>query len=87
MDIANMVESFTKKRNKNQNWQGPEGPCPSLPHFNFQTKKGPTVSVSNMRGIIFYGCSEIIRTRNFTIFTEYATIFGQFMVAFHFFSN
>ena len=37
--------------------------------------------------IVFYGCSEIIRIRNFTIFTVYDTIFRQFMVAFHFFSN
>ena len=43
------------------------------------------VSVLNIRNIDFYGCSEIIRTRNFTIFTVYAIIFGQFMAAFHFF--
>ena len=39
----------------------------SSPHFNFQTKEGPRVSVSNIRHIDFYECSEIIRTRNFTI--------------------
>ena len=32
-----------------------------------------------------YCCSEIIRTRNFTTFTVYATIFVQFTAAFHFF--
>ena len=55
------------------------------PHFNFQTKKGPTVSVSNIRDIAFYGCLEIMRTRSFTIFTVYATSFEQFWAAFHFF--
>ena len=30
--------------------------------------KGPKVSVSNIMDIAFDGCSEIIRTRNFTIF-------------------
>ena len=54
-------------------------------HFNFQTKQGPTVSVSNIRDIAFYGCSEIIRTRNFKIFTVYATIFGHLMAVFYFF--
>ena len=33
----------------------------------------------------FYGCSEIIRTKNFAIFTKYATIFEQFTAPFHFF--
>ena len=47
-------------------------------------KNVPTVSVSNFRDIVFYGCSEIILTRNFTIFTVYATISGQFMAVFHF---
>ena len=50
-----------------------------------QTQEGPTVSVSNISVIAFYGCSEIIRTRNFTIFTVYATISGQYKAAFHFF--
>ena len=50
----------------------------SPPHFNFWTKKGPTVAVSNIRGIAFYGCSEIIWTGNFAIFTVYATTFGQY---------
>ena len=35
--------------------------------------------------LLFTGCSEIIRTRNFTIFTVYATISGQYKAAFHFF--
>ena len=42
------------------------------------------MSVSNIRNIAFYECSEIIRTRNYIIFTVYGTIFGQFSVAFHF---
>ena len=41
-----------------------------LPHFNFQTKQGPEMSVSNFRDVAFYRCSESIRTRNFTIFTR-----------------
>ena len=45
----------------------------------------PTVSVSNIRNIVFYGCSEIMRSRNFTIFTVYTTIFGQVMAGFYFF--
>ena len=46
-------------------------------HFNFQTKQGPTVSVSNIRNIDFYGYLGIMRTRNLTIFTVSATMFGQ----------
>ena len=38
-----------------------------------------------MRDIAFYGYLEIIWTRNFTIFTLYATNIGQFKAAFHFF--
>ena len=34
--------------------------------------------------LLLYGCSEILRTRNFTTFTVYATIFGQLT---HVFSN
>ena len=49
---------------------------------NFQTKQAPKMSVSNISDIAFYGCSQIIRTRNFTSFTVYATIFGQFMAVF-----
>ena len=36
-------------------------------HFNFRTKQGPKISVSHIRDIAFYRCSEIIRTRNFTV--------------------
>ena len=57
----------------------------NLPHFDFRIKQGPTVSVSNIRDIAFYGCSEIIQTRNVTIFSVYATFFGQFTMNFHFF--
>ena len=32
------------------------GACP--PHFNFSTKQGPTVSVSNIRDIVF--CTGVI---------------------------
>ena len=42
--------------------------------FQFQTS-----------GILLYVFSEIIRIRNFTIFTVYATTFRQFTLAFHFF--
>ena len=54
-----------------------------LPHHSiFRAKKGPTVSVSKIRGIILYECSEIIWTRNFTIFTKVCyniwTIFDGF---------
>ena len=58
---------------------------PPLPRFNFRTNQGPTVSVYNIKSIAFYGCSAITRIRNCTIFIEYATIFGQFTAAFHFF--
>ena len=54
------------------------------PHFNFQTKKGPTVSVSNIRDIAFYGCLEIIRTRSFTIFTVYVQVLDNFRQLFIF---
>ena len=57
---------------------------PSPLHLNFQTKQGPTVSVSNIGNIAFHGYSKTIRTRNFTISTKYA-FFGEFTVAFHFF--
>ena len=50
------------------------------PYFNLQTKRGPKVLVLIIRDIAFYGCSEIIRTRNATIFNMYATIFGLFLV-------
>ena len=54
-------------------------------HFNFQTKEGPTVSVANIKDISFYVRSEIMRIRNFTIFTVSVLIFGQFTLAFQFF--
>ena len=60
--------------------QGSYGPS----HFNFQTKKGPTVSVSNIRDIAFYGCLEIIRTRSFTIFTVYVQVLDNFRQLFIF---
>ena len=41
--------------------------------------------VSNIRDIAFYGCTEIMRIRNFTIFTVFATSFGHDTAAFHFF--
>ena len=65
---------------------GPGRPCPVPPQFKFQTKKGPTVSVSNIRDIVFYGCSEIIWIR-ISRFLQciYTTVFVQFMAAFHFF--
>ena len=34
----------------------------------FWTKQRPKVSFSNTKDIVFYGCSEIILTRNLTIF-------------------
>ena len=43
------------------------------PHFNFQTKKSPTVSFSNITDITFYGCSELYGPK---IFTVHTTIFG-----------
>ena len=60
-------------------------PPPHPLHFNFWTKQGPKISVSRIRDIGFYGCSEIIRTRNLAIFTLYATSFRQFMAVFRFF--
>ena len=63
----------------------PPPPPPPSPHFNFRTKQGPTVSFSNISDMAFYRYSEIIRTRNFTVFIVYAKIFGQFTAAFHFF--
>ena len=42
--------------------------------FQFQT--------SGIRDIAFCWCSEITRTKHFTIFTVYTTIFWQFTVAF-----
>ena len=47
-------------------------------HFNFRTKQGPTVSVSNIRCIVF-------TDQKFHAFAVYTTIFRQFTAAFHFF--
>ena len=58
---------------------------PWPPNLNFQIKQGPLISVSNIKKIAFYRCSEIIRSRNFKIFIVYATILRQCMEAFHFF--
>ena len=63
---------------------GTSGLCPP-PHFNFRIKQGPTVFISNIRDNAFYGCSEILLTKNFAIFTKYATIFEQLTAPFHFF--
>ena len=46
-------------------WEGQGAILPS-PHFNFPTKQGPKVSVSNIRDAAFYGCSEIIRSKIFS---------------------
>ena len=56
-----------------------------LPLLKVWKQKGPIVSVSNINYIAFYGCSEIIWIKNFTIFTMYATFFGKYTVASHFF--
>ena len=68
-------------------WWGQECHDPfhhSIPHFNFQTKQGQQFQFQTS-GIAFNGCSEIIQTRNVTIFTVYATVFGQFTAAYHLF--
>ena len=55
---------------------------PWLPHFNFRTKQGPKVSVSNITDIAFYGCSEIIQDQKFHNFYRvcynFWTIYGGF---------
>ena len=63
-------------------WNNSGAACRS--HFKFWTKQGPTSSVSNIGDIAFYGCSEIIWTRNFMMFTVFAIIFGQLTTNFHF---
>ena len=76
--MLRILETFLRMKKNNQgrsHWgRGQGAHAPS--HFNFQTKQGPTVSVSNIIDIVFYRCSEIMRTKHFTIFTGYATIFG-----------
>ena len=64
---------------------GPGGHAPPPP-FSLGTTHGLTVSVSNIWDIAFYWCSEIIWTRNFTVFIVYAIIFGQFTTGFDFFN-
>ena len=54
-------------------------------HFNFRTKQCPKVSISNIRDIAFYGCSEIIPTRNFTVMTVYTNNFWLMYSGFSFF--
>ena len=66
-------------------WEGGHGSTTSISEANKQTNKDPTVSVLNIRDIAFYVCSEIIRTRNFKIFTVCALIFREFMAVFPFF--
>ena len=66
---------------RGEGWQGDHGP----PNLNFQIQQGPLISVSNIKKIAFYRCSEIIRSRNFKTFLVYATILRQCMAAFHFF--
>ena len=59
------------ERNKENNVRGiasggPGGPIPPPPpHFNFQTKQGPTVSVSNIRDtgiLLFMGVQKLYRS-------------------------
>ena len=54
---------------------GPGGPCPPSPPLQIpnQTRSN---SFRFKHQEYYIRCSEIIRTRNFTIFTIYATIFG-----------
>ena len=56
-----------------------------LPLVTEKTIRDLSISVLNIKNIAFYGCSEIVRTRTFKIFTVYAIIFRQFMATFHFF--
>ena len=82
-DLKHLVNWLNANKIRGVATGGPRGTM--VPPLHFWTKQGPTVIVSNTRNIAFYGCSEIILTRNLTIFTVYAIIFEQFMVAFHFF--
>ena len=72
-EIFYLIELYVLECRGVTTW-GARGAWP--PHFKFRTKQGPTISVSNTRNIAFNRCSEIVRTRNFMIFTMYATIFG-----------
>ena len=64
------MEKKIKNRNKNYN--------------NSNKTMVKKLSVSNIKGIAFYACSEVIRTRNFTVFTVFATNFESITAAFHF---
>ena len=59
-------------------------PSPTPPQLKFPNQKGATFPVSEIRDIAFYGCSEIIRTRNFRNFTVYATNFWTIYSGFSF---
>ena len=50
-------------------------PSPTPLQLKFPNQKGATFPVSEIRDIAFYGCSEIMWTRNFRNFTVYATNF------------
>ena len=56
---------------------------PWSPPLQFPNQTRSKSLIRKHQGHCFYRCSEIIRTRNFTICT--VLIFGQFTVAFHFF--
>ena len=77
------IDFMSSKDQRCSHW-GPKGAMPP-PTAISEPNKVQNVSVSSIREIAFYGCSEIIRTRNFTFSTVYTTSFGQFMTAFHFF--
>ena len=52
------------------------------PHFNFWTKQGPTVSVSNIMDIVICGCSGITWTRFhdfYCVCYNVWTIYGSFL--------
>ena len=60
-------------------------PLPHLLTLQFLNQTRSKSFTFKHHGYCFNECSDITRTRNFTIFTVYVTIFGQFMAAFHFF--
>ena len=64
--------------NTNQKERGEEGK-----REREREKQGRNNDSSDQTSNHLQGCSGIILTRNFTIFTVYATIFGQFMADFH----
>ena len=81
--VLSIIEKLTTNFNRGVATGVREAGEPWPRNFKFRTKQGPTVSVSNIRDIAFYGCSEIMRTTSFTICT--VLIFRQFTVAFYFF--